>query len=251
MPAALASAGVDSSIGAPSSSRVPESGRCTPASILTSVDLPAPFSPTSACASPPYRSKDTFWTAATAPNDLETSRTRSTGASVAIATSVGLDLFVAERFQEDCLTARASVKRQGEVCGEPQVDPADIHSPARYASWAITFQAGRSRGSTQRTRTRRSAGSCLRPRGQRIFARRRLPASRRYAERRHPGATRRHSSHRRTADRYRRAPGRNAAWRSGCSEDRSVTVARRNARASDGENPARPGEAHPGDRRTG
>jgi hypothetical protein len=38
--------------------------------IFTSVDLPAPFSPTSACVSPPYRSMDASATAWTAPNAL-------------------------------------------------------------------------------------------------------------------------------------------------------------------------------------
>ena len=38
--------------GSPPSVIVPASRRCTPASTLTSVDLPAPFSPTSACTSP-------------------------------------------------------------------------------------------------------------------------------------------------------------------------------------------------------
>ena len=44
------------------------------------VDLPAPFSPTSAWASPAYRPKLTPSTAATAPNDLVTPRTSSRGA---------------------------------------------------------------------------------------------------------------------------------------------------------------------------
>ena len=41
-----------------------------PASILTMVDFPAPFSPTSACTSPAWSGKDTPCTAATAPKDL-------------------------------------------------------------------------------------------------------------------------------------------------------------------------------------
>ena len=56
--------------GWPSMSSSPASGWCTPARIFTSVDLPAPFSPTSACASPPYRSIVASTTARTAPNDF-------------------------------------------------------------------------------------------------------------------------------------------------------------------------------------
>src|SRR5690348_13726888 len=77
MPAAFASAGPANSAAAPLTASEPVSGRCTPASILTMVDLPAPFSPTRACASPAYRGKLTPCTAATAPKDLVTSRTSS------------------------------------------------------------------------------------------------------------------------------------------------------------------------------
>ncbi len=62
------------------------------------VDLPAPFSPTSACVSPAARENDTPATAATAPNAFETPRTSSSGArSVScrvIATSGGLKGFI-------------------------------------------------------------------------------------------------------------------------------------------------------------
>ena len=57
----------------------PESGWYTPARIFTSVDLPAPFSPSSACASPPYRSIIPWPIAWTAPNALVASRSDSTG----------------------------------------------------------------------------------------------------------------------------------------------------------------------------
>src|SRR5690349_10223054 len=43
---------------APSSQIVPELGACTPETILTSVDLPAPLSPTSATISPACRSSE-------------------------------------------------------------------------------------------------------------------------------------------------------------------------------------------------
>src|SRR5262249_55316025 len=57
----------------------PSSGWYTPASILTTVDLPAPFSPSSACASPAYRSAEPSTTARTAPNDLAACRSDRTG----------------------------------------------------------------------------------------------------------------------------------------------------------------------------
>src|ERR1700754_4139657 len=82
MPWDLASPGPANATSPPSTRRAPVSGRCTPASILTIVDLPAPFSPTRAWASPPYSGKLTPWTAATAPNDFDTSWTsRRAGAS--------------------------------------------------------------------------------------------------------------------------------------------------------------------------
>src|SRR3954471_18359082 len=46
--------------------------------ILTSVDLPAPFSPTSTCASPWRRSKLTSWSATTPGNRFEIPRSSST-----------------------------------------------------------------------------------------------------------------------------------------------------------------------------
>ncbi|MFJ1588303.1 hypothetical protein ACIOC1_33885 [Streptomyces sp. NPDC088197] len=44
------------------------------------VDFPAPFSPANATTSPPDTVKDTFWTAATPPNDFDTLRTTIAGA---------------------------------------------------------------------------------------------------------------------------------------------------------------------------
>src|SRR6516162_2950685 len=76
-----AAAGLCSTTGRPSMSSSPSSGWYTPASIFTTVDLPAPFSPSSACASPAYRSADPSTTARTAPNDLAACRSDSTGAA--------------------------------------------------------------------------------------------------------------------------------------------------------------------------
>ena len=58
-------------VGSPSSRMVPLSGWWTPARILTSVLLPAPFSPTSAWTSPARRSSDTSSSAWVAANRLE------------------------------------------------------------------------------------------------------------------------------------------------------------------------------------
>src|SRR6516225_7220906 len=79
MPESRAAAGLCSTMGRPSMSSSPSSGWYTPASIFTTVDLPAPFSPSSACASPAYRSADPSTTACTAPNDLAACRSDSTG----------------------------------------------------------------------------------------------------------------------------------------------------------------------------
>src|SRR5215471_4116216 len=52
-----------------------------PASTFSSVDLPAPFSPTQACVSPAATSNDTSSSARTAPKDFETPRNSSPGTS--------------------------------------------------------------------------------------------------------------------------------------------------------------------------
>src|SRR5918997_2513254 len=85
MPAARAAAGLSRCTCCPSRSTRPVSGVCTPARTFTSVDLPAPFSPTSAWASPERSSRCAPRRAATAPNDLLTSsraRTTAPGAAV-------------------------------------------------------------------------------------------------------------------------------------------------------------------------
>src|SRR5450755_1259318 len=70
MPASLLSAGERISICLPSISMIPESGRWTPASTLISVDLPAPFSPTSPSTSPALSSRSTLEMARLLPKDL-------------------------------------------------------------------------------------------------------------------------------------------------------------------------------------
>ena len=81
MPAACDCAVVSNTTSSPSISTRPLSGRCTPARILTSVDLPAPFSPTSAWASPRRSSIQPSASACTAPKLLLAWSTTSSGAS--------------------------------------------------------------------------------------------------------------------------------------------------------------------------
>src|SRR2546422_7723408 len=72
--------------GSPWSRTSPASARRAPATILMSVDLPAPFSPKSTCTSPGRRSKSTWSSACTPGNHLLSPRRRSSGG--ASATSV-------------------------------------------------------------------------------------------------------------------------------------------------------------------
>src|SRR5580704_2452612 len=67
--------------GLPSTSIVPLSAMYAPARIFISVDLPAPFSPTSACTSPAATSKDTPSSARTPGNDFVIAVIRSKGVS--------------------------------------------------------------------------------------------------------------------------------------------------------------------------
>src|SRR5438067_6775464 len=63
----------------PSISRRPASGRCTPARIFTSVDLPAPFSPTRPCTSPAWSSMSPSSSAWTAPKLFRACSSASSG----------------------------------------------------------------------------------------------------------------------------------------------------------------------------
>ena len=67
MPSCAARAGSAIRTFSPKTSIVPSSGRVTPLTIFTSVDLPAPFSPISACAAPSAISKVTPSSARVAP----------------------------------------------------------------------------------------------------------------------------------------------------------------------------------------
>src|SRR5437588_6455404 len=78
MPRRRPSAGEERVITCPSMRIVPASGVSAPDRILMSVDLPAPFWPTSACTSPASSSKSTPLRAWTTSNDLSIASIRST-----------------------------------------------------------------------------------------------------------------------------------------------------------------------------
>src|SRR5258705_9055929 len=71
IPSVRASAGVMCGTARPATVSPPASGCSAPVMIRMSVDFPAPFSPTSACTSPAFRSNDTPRSALTPSNDLE------------------------------------------------------------------------------------------------------------------------------------------------------------------------------------
>ena len=78
-PAAMASRGPLKCRTSPPTAISPRSGRCTPPRMRTSVDFPAPFSPTSACTSPGSTSNATPSSARVAPNCLLMSRALAAG----------------------------------------------------------------------------------------------------------------------------------------------------------------------------
>src|SRR5262249_23044050 len=73
--------------GCPSSKTVPASGISTPANIFMSVDLPAPFSPTTARTSPGRRRRSTSCSACTPGKALEMPRASSRGRSASFELS--------------------------------------------------------------------------------------------------------------------------------------------------------------------
>src|SRR3954447_23762074 len=124
MPAARAVAGLSRATGTPSSSTRPLSGRCTPARILTSVDLPAPFSPTSACASPRRSSIQPSSIARTAPKLLLAWSTTSRGAALS-----GAALAVASGKVEDLFEQLEALV--GPLTAEPLEERCHLALPAR------------------------------------------------------------------------------------------------------------------------
>src|SRR4051812_21135136 len=84
MPRACASCGWRRDTGWPSMRISPASGRWTPEIVLISVDLPAPFSPSSACTSPARTSKLTPFSARTPGKRLEMPRSSRKGGALVI-----------------------------------------------------------------------------------------------------------------------------------------------------------------------
>ena len=80
----MASDGVPMRTGLPSMVICPESGGSSPYSTFMSVLLPAPFSPTTACTSPAYRSIETPSLASTVPQRREMSRSVMAGAGTTV-----------------------------------------------------------------------------------------------------------------------------------------------------------------------
>lgn len=79
IPACWASRGLRKVCGAPANSTVPSSGWWTPDTTFMSVDLPAPFSPTTACTSPGRTWRSTPSSTRTPRNDLPMPRRASSG----------------------------------------------------------------------------------------------------------------------------------------------------------------------------
>src|SRR5580765_6493902 len=82
MPSLCAEAGVRCATRSPLSSIEPPSGWCAPVMALMSVDLPAPFSPSSAWTSPACKLNETPLRARTAPKDFVTAVSWRSGASI-------------------------------------------------------------------------------------------------------------------------------------------------------------------------
>src|SRR3954447_22171564 len=92
MPASCAARGLENDTASPSKRTSPSSGRRTPVSTLISVDLPAPFSPTSACTSPGSSANETSSSATTPEKRLVTSRTSRIGSSATLTSVRVLDV---------------------------------------------------------------------------------------------------------------------------------------------------------------
>src|SRR5439155_11535664 len=89
IPDARAADGPDRTVSRPSTTSLPRSGRCTPARIFTSVDFPAPFSPTSPCTSPPCRWIETSSSAWIAPKAFDACSRERIGCCSVIGAGAG------------------------------------------------------------------------------------------------------------------------------------------------------------------
>ena len=89
MPISSARPGLSSVTALPMNSTVPAVGWWTPARTLTSVDLPAPLSPTRATTSPAWMSSSMSASACTAPNCLDTPRSFRIGSADLPLSAIG------------------------------------------------------------------------------------------------------------------------------------------------------------------
>src|SRR6266702_1629604 len=117
MPRSIASFGDPKCTGLPSTRYSPEEGVCTPASVLISVDLPAPLSPSRQCTSPRFRRKVTPLNAITLPKYLLTfSSARmmsSCGAAAVLTVFVVSDMFVSSLRLRDA-AAHVVIEQHGD-----------------------------------------------------------------------------------------------------------------------------------------
>src|SRR3954468_22847993 len=129
MPAAIAAVGVLNTTGRPSSRIVPSSGWCMPYSVFIRVDLPAPFSPTTACTSPRPTVRLTSEFATTPGKRLVIPLSSITGAPAGASASSG-------RWVETVLMVRILTQSaQGPRDGAPGPAP-----------WLLLRSSGRSGG---------------------------------------------------------------------------------------------------------
>src|SRR5918992_1647916 len=135
-PAACAACGCANETSSPSIRIVPRSGWCTPASTFISVDLPAPFSPTTAWISPASQSRLTPCSTSTPRKLLRMSRICSSGAMARSDLHPAAGLGGREHGVDDAGAARAvGEQRQplgrragdrGVAVGDEQVEAVEV-----------------------------------------------------------------------------------------------------------------------------
>src|SRR3569833_1472265 len=131
MPARRAPSGPSRRRGSPSRRSRPLSGRSTPASTLTRVDLPAPFSPASACTSPGARESET-WSSA---------RTPEYALTIAAASRAGRTTRVLPRSPVPVAPDTRMVPPTG-LSGQPGLDAGDVEAHAAGAQLVQLLRRG-------------------------------------------------------------------------------------------------------------
>src|SRR5829696_6384807 len=128
MPTSRASRGEEKATGWPSTRYAPLVGWWTPASVLISVDLPAPLSPSRHITSPRPTVIDTPERAITEPKCLMMLRTSMRGVSFAIS-ALPSDLLTDEVVEEHCKQQHRAEKHLEPVRVEARVGQADRDHP--------------------------------------------------------------------------------------------------------------------------